>query len=236
MPSSSNVPRTGLLSQMPQFDPRKVPVAAWDAHLPAVPLARQTADALRTRFAQPPSWYPEVRQEPRFTQRSITPAAVLVPLVMRDELTVLLTQRTQQLSNHAGQVAFPGGKQDAEDRDAMATALREAQEEVGLDASHVEVLGNLPSYQTGTAFVVTPVVGLVQPHLSLRPNPEEVDQVFEVPLRFLLDPANHRRHYLEWQGQRREWFSMPYNDAGHERFIWGATAGMLRNFYRFMSA
>ncbi|MGE8396717.1 MAG: NUDIX hydrolase, partial [Comamonas sp.] len=135
-----------------------------------------------------------------------------------------------------GQVAFPGGKQDPEDANPTATALREAQEEVGLAAQQVEVLGSLPVYETGTAFIVTPVVALVQPDVVLTPNPDEVADVFEVPLRFLLDPANHQRHRLQWQGLEREWFSMPYDDAGKERYIWGATAGMLRNFYRFMLA
>lgn len=207
-----------------------------DDHLPSVSLMQQTPSALRARFVQPPLWQPEVRKEGRFADRTPAQAAVLVPLVQREELTVLLTQRTAHLSTHSGQVAFPGGKRDPEDIDAVATALREAQEEVGLDASQVEVLGSLPVYETGTAFLVTPVVALVEPTVQLQPNPYEVADVFEVPLRFLLNPSNHRRHRLQWQGVEREWFSMPYDDAGVERYIWGATAGMLRNFYRFMSA
>jgi 8-oxo-dGTP pyrophosphatase MutT (NUDIX family) len=157
-------------------------------------------------------------------------------LVLREELTVLLTQRTEHLSTHSGQVAFPGGRQDPGDKDAAATALREAQEEVGLDAQHVEVLGSLPVYETGSSFLVTPVVALVQPNAPLHANPYEVADMFEVPLRFLLNPAHHQRHRLHWQGRDREWFSMPFSDAGQERYIWGATAGMLRNFYCFMSA
>ena len=221
---------------IPNFDPRQVPVVGRDMHLPAVPAAQQSPSALRARFAQPPQWRPEVRKEQRFASRAPASAAVLVPLVQRNELTVLLTQRTQQLSTHSGQIAFPGGKQDPEDADAVATALREAHEEVGLPAQQVEVLGSLPLYETGTAFMVTPVVALVQPDVVLQPNPDEVADVFEVPLRFLLDPANHQRHRLHWQGLEREWFSMPYMDGAAERYIWGATAGMLRNFYRFMSA
>jgi len=235
--SSSVTPQpVSLTARIPHFDPRTVPVVGVDAHLPPVPLAAQTPQALRARFARPPQWQPEVRVEGRFADRSPAQAAVLVPLVQRDELTVLLTQRTQHLSTHSGQVAFPGGKQDPEDRDAVATALREAYEEVGLEAGQTEVLGSLPVYETGTAFIVTPVVALVQPDVVLKPNPYEVAQVFEVPLRFLLDPAHHQRHRLQWQGMEREWWSMPYDDAGHERYIWGATAGMLRNFYRFMVA
>jgi 8-oxo-dGTP pyrophosphatase MutT (NUDIX family) len=114
--------------------------------------------------------------------------------------------------------------------------LREAQEEVGLDPKHVEVLGTLNEYVTGTAFIVTPVVALIDPAHVIVANPHEVDEVFEVPLEFLMNPAHHRRHAFESQGVRREWFSMPYQDQGQERFIWGATAGMLRNLYRFLSA
>ncbi|WP_420868927.1 CoA pyrophosphatase [Comamonas aquatica] len=225
-----------MTASIPNFDPRQVPVIGTDSHLPAVPAAGQTPQALRARFAHPPRWQPEVRKEARFAPRTPAHAAVLVPLVLREELTVLLTQRTEQLSTHSGQVAFPGGRQDPEDADATATALREAQEEVGLDPGQVEVLGSLPVYETGTAFMVTPVVALVQPDAALHPNPYEVADVFEVPLRFLLDPAHHQRHRLHWQGLEREWFSMPYLDGGRERYIWGATAGMLRNFYRFMVA
>ena len=235
-PTGGTAP-TGTPGRLPPaFDPRHAPLVGVDAHLPAVPLAWQTEAALRQRFAAAVQWEPELRREPRFSDRPPTQAAVLLPLVLREELTVLLTQRTEQLSTHSGQVAFPGGRQDPEDADATATALREAQEEVGLDPGQVEVLGSLPVYETGTAFMVTPVVALVQPDAPLHPNPYEVADVFEVPLRFLLDPAHHQRHRLHWQGLEREWFSMPYLDGGRERYIWGATAGMLRNFYRFMVA
>jgi 8-oxo-dGTP pyrophosphatase MutT (NUDIX family) len=221
---------------LPGFDPRSVPVVRVDSDLPAVPEAMQTAQALRQRFAHPPLWTPELLRERKFAQREPAHAAVLVPIVLRDQPTVLLTQRTLHLSTHSGQVAFPGGRSDPEDADAAATALREAQEEVGLAPEAVEVLGSLSTYVTGTSFIVTPVVGLVRPDCVLRPNPYEVAEVFEVPLAFLLNPANHRHHVFEWQGVRREWLSMPYEDGVHTRFIWGATAGMLRNFYRFMSA
>ena len=235
-PSPASRQPASLTASIPNFDPRQVPVIGTDSHLPAVPAAGQTPQALRARFAHPPRWQPEVRKEARFAPRTPAHAAVLVPLVLREELTVLLTQRTEQLSTHSGQVAFPGGRQDPEDADATATALREAQEEVGLDPGQVEVLGSLPVYETGTAFMVTPGVARVQPDAPLHPNPYEVADVFEVPLRFLLDPAHHQRHRLHWQGLEREWFSMPYLDGGRERYIWGATAGMLRNFSRFMGA
>ncbi len=224
------------LSKLPNFDPRTVPVAGVDSHLPPVPAERLQAQALRLRFAAPPAWEPEVRVEPRFTQRQPAQAAVLVPLVARAEPTLLLTQRTSHLANHSGQIAFPGGKVDPTDADVVDAALREAEEEVGLARDFVQVLGTLPIYTTGTAFIVTPVVALVQPGFTLTPNAGEVADVFEVPLSFLLDPANHRRHTLTAEGVRRDWFSMPYRDGEVERFIWGATAGMLRNFYRFLSA
>jgi 8-oxo-dGTP pyrophosphatase MutT (NUDIX family) len=201
-----------------------------------VPHAALDPQSLRQRFRMPPVWEAELRQEPRFTNRQSAAAAVLVPLVMREQLCVLLTQRTTQLANHSGQIAFPGGRQDAEDADAAACALREAKEEIGLDPHHVEVLGTLPTYTTGTMFVVTPVVALVAPDHRLALSPYEVADAFEVPLTFLMNPAHHRRHAIEVDGLRREWFAMPWQDGSREHFIWGATAGMLRNLYRFLSA
>lgn len=227
-----------MSSKLPFFDPRTVPVlpnALNEGLRPATP-KRLTADGLRSLFAEPPLWTPELHQEKRFTDRAPAQAAVLLPIVMRERLTLLLTLRTAHMSTHSGQIALPGGKIDATDADATAAALRETFEETGLLPDRVEVLGSLPPYLTGTAFTVTPVVGLVQPGFELVPNPDEVDDVFEVPLAFLMDPANHRRHALEFEGVVREWYSMPYVDAGRERFIWGATAGMLRNFYRLLSA
>ncbi len=228
------------LSALPHFDPRQVRVVGVDSHLSAVNADRLTAQALRKRFAVPPVWAPEVWAEKRFSDRKIAHASVLIPIIQRDQPTVLLTERTHHLSTHSGQIAFPGGKADDEDEDAAATALREAHEEVGLESRHVEVLGKLPVYVTGTAFIVTPIVALVHPGFTLTPNTHEVADVFEVPLAFLMDPAQHRRHAFEWESQRREWFSIPYQDTlapgAPERFIWGATAGMLRNFYRFLVA
>ncbi len=227
-------PRSAALA--PGFDPRTVPVLGVDVHLPAVPASALTADALRHRFAAPPLWSPEIERERIGTGHASAEAAVLIAIVLRDEPMLLLTERTQHLSTHSGQVAFPGGKRDPEDVDAAATALREAQEEVGLDPALAEVLGSLPPYVTGTGFVVTPVVALVQPQVRYQPNPHEVADLFEVPLAFVLDPAHHQRHALQRPEGLREWFSMPYQAGDKQHYIWGATAGMLRNFYRFMRA
>ena len=165
---------------------------------------------------------------PTFEVSTPRPAAVLVPLIRREpELTVLLTQRTEHLPSHPGQVAFPGGKIDETDEDAVAAALRETEEETGLARRFVTTIGFLDSYQTRTGFRVLPVVAMVEPGFELQPEEGEVAAIFEVPLRFLMDPGNHQEHSREWQGTRRKFYAMPYG----ERYIWGATAGMLRNLY-----
>lgn len=223
------------MTVIPTFDPRQVPVIGTDSHLLQVPAQSLLPEALAQRFASAHVWTPEMHSEPRFSERELVHASVLIPLVVRaGGLTVLLTQRATQMSSHSGQVAFPGGKADPQDADAVATALREAQEEIGLAPQFVQVLGELSIYTTGSAFIITPVVALVHEGFSVQANPHEVAEIFEVPLAFLMNPANHRRHAVEWAGQRREWLSMPYMDATAERFIWGATAGILRNFYRFV--
>jgi 8-oxo-dGTP pyrophosphatase MutT (NUDIX family) len=233
---SASIPPDTPLSKLPNFDPREVPVVGVDTHLPAVHPDQLAPEALRRRFAEPPAWEPEIWAEPRFTNRTTAEAAVLVPIVMRERPTVLLTQRTAHLSTHSGQVAFPGGKRDDTDTDPADTALREAHEEIGLERALAEVIGDMPVYKTGTMFVITPVIALVRPDYRLALNAHEVDDAFEVPLDFLMNPSHHRRHALEFSGVRREWFSMPYVEDGKERFIWGATAAMLRNFYRFLAA
>lgn len=229
---------------LPKFDPRSIPVQGVDDHLEGVSPDRLTPEALRSRFLAPPVWIPEHSVEKKFEDRQPALAAVLVPLVMREQLTLLLTQRTTNLSTHSGQIAFPGGRTDATDIDAVDTALREATEEIGLERHHVEVLGALPTYVTGTAYIITPVVALVRPGFEIQANPGEVADVFEVPLAYLMNPAHHRRHEFEFDGITRQWLSMPYIDrigdavgnVSKERYIWGATAGMLRNLYRFLSA
>lgn len=224
------------LSKLPNFDPRAVPALGVDSHLPAVVREALTPQALRERFLAPPNWEPEIWTERRFSDRPLSRASVLVPIVMRERPTVLLTERTTHLSTHSGQVAFPGGRRDETDIDAAHTALREAHEEIGLHSGLVEVIGQMPTYTTGSQFIITPVVALVSPDHRLTLNTFEVADAFEVPLDFLMNPAHHRRHAFEWAGTRREWFSMPYVDGTSERFIWGATAAMLRNFYRFLAA
>lgn len=211
-----------------------MPVVAIDRHLPKPDPVNLTPQAIVARFARRHDWTPELRKEAKFIDRAPAHASVLIPLVQRERLTVLLTLRPTHMNSHSGQIAFPGGKADPEDSDAVATALREAREEVGLEPRFVEVIGTLPIYTTGSAFIVTPVVALVNPGFTLHPNADEVDDVFEVPLDFLMDPANHRHHVVDLGGEKRNWLSMPYTDGTTERFIWGATAGMLRNFYRFL--
>ena len=222
----------------PVFEPEVLPIEATGAGLPRVAGYRLTPAGLRERFAQRLAWAPEPFEtlaehgDPRA-------AAVLVPLVVRDEqLSVLLTQRADHLSDHAGQISFPGGRREPSDPDAVATALREAQEEVALAPDRVEVLGALPDYLTGTGFRVTPVVGLVHSPFAVRADTLEVAEIFEVPLPFLMNPANHEVRLLRWEGGERRFFAMPYPrpSAGGQYFIWGATAGMLRNFYRFLAA
>lgn len=162
----------------------------------------------------------------------LVPAAVLVPLVERPEgMTVLLTQRTAHLSHHAGQVSFPGGRIEAEDADALAAALRETEEEIGLDRRCIHHLGWLDDYVTGTGFRITPAVGVLEPPLALVPDPFEVADVFEVPLSFVLDAANHQRHSRMVEGRDRPYYAIPYED----RFIWGATAGMLINLFEVLT-
>jgi len=155
------------------------------------------------------------------------PAAVLVPIIDRGEPTVLLTIRTQELATHAGQVAFPGGKIDPDDENPVAAALREAKEEIGLAPALVEPLGYLDLYLTFTGFRILPTVARVKPDFTLTLNPREVTEAFEVPLTFLMTPANHQRKSREWKGVTREFYAMPYEN----RYIWGATAGILRNLY-----
>jgi 8-oxo-dGTP pyrophosphatase MutT (NUDIX family) len=221
-------------------DPRAVPVLGNDAHLAEVAVDRLHADALRQRLATPPRWTPETLGDGGlFEGHQRISASVLVPLVQRDAgVTVLLTQRTSHLRDHAGQISFPGGRAEASDADAIDTALRETEEEVGLARRHVEVIGALPVYHTVTNYDVTPIVALVHPPFELAIDAHEVAEAFEVPLAFLMTPAHHQRHVFEFAGGQRAFLSMPWPrpDGQGDYFIWGATAAMLRNFYRLLSA
>ena len=215
------------------FDPEALPVESL-AGEPAVAPIRLNEAWLRERFANPPPWKPESFEERLLPKPASepTPASVLMPIVVRDDgLTMLLTKRTAHLNDHAGQISLPGGRVDQSDTSPIETALRETEEEVGLHRRHIDVLGTLPDYFTGTGFRVTPVVSLVQPPFDLRADPFEVAEIFEVPLAFLLNGANHQRRSIELPGiGRRTFYTMPY-----ERFfIWGATAGMLRNLFHFL--
>lgn len=164
-------------------------------------------------------------------KRTHRPAAVLVPVVLRDEMpSVLLTRRTEHLHHHPGQISFPGGRVEAGDASAVDTALRETEEEIGLHRRHVELLGALPDYLTGTGFRVTPVVGLVHPPFELKLDAFEVAEAFEVPLAHFLDPANHEEHSIVHEGRVRRFHAMPY----HGYFIWGATAGIIMSMYRLL--
>ncbi len=219
----------------PLFDPQQLPIEAI-AGEPPVAAERLNPDWLRQRFAGlPPNWIPEAgeRALPGRAERAPTAASVLVPLVRRAHgLTVLLTQRTAHLTDHAGQISFPGGRAESYDSDAVDTALRESEEEIGLRREHVEVLGCLPHYLTGTGYCVTPVVALLQPPFEVTADPSEVAAIFEVPLAFLMDGANHQRLSVDLPGGRRTFYAMPYEAY----YIWGATAGMLRNLFHFLRA
>lgn len=221
------------------FDPREVAIESIAGEA-AVAAERLRADWLRQRFTAPPIWTPELHADARLRALDAaampgTPASVLMPIILREAgPTLLLTQRTAHLHDHAGQVSLPGGRVDPGDLSAIDTALRETEEEVGLHRDHIEVIGTLPDYLTVTGYRVTPVVSLVQPPFDLRADPFEVAEIFEVPLSFLMDGSNHQRRTAELPAPigRRTFYAMPY-----ERFfIWGATAAMLRNLYHFLRA
>ncbi len=169
---------------------------------------------------------PELKED-LAAMRPPRPAAVLVPILLGTELSVLLTQRSHDMSSHPGQISFPGGKLEDSDAGAIACALREAREEIGLAAEFVEPLGFLDAYRTGTGFEISPVVGLVRPGFALKLDRREVLEAFEVPLRYLMDPDNQRKGTREWRGRQRTFYAITYEG----RYIWGATAGMLKNMH-----
>ncbi|MFZ6771432.1 CoA pyrophosphatase [Undibacterium sp. SXout7W] len=217
------------------FNPEHLLIHSF-ANEPAVNPEHLSPEWLRQRFARQRIWTPESTDEHVLANNlDFRPASVLIPIVIRDHgLTILLTQRAANLNHHAGQISFPGGRVEKLDSNPVETALREAEEEVGLERQHVSILGTLPDYKTGTGYQVTPVVSLVQPPFHLKADPGEVASIFEVPLAFLMDGKNHqRRAYALPDGSgERVFYAMPYQ----KHFIWGATAGMLRNLFHMIRA
>ncbi len=216
------------MSMLPARDSRPFHIPEGDPRLWLYPLLRpleeargMTAAPERGDFDLNPQMRDEAGEMPL-----LRPAAVLVPIVDRPSgLTVLLTRRSAHLSSHAGQVAFPGGRIDDGDDGPVGAALRETEEETGIPPSFVTPVGLLDPYETGSGFVIVPVVGVLREGCTPRPNPGEVDEIFEVPLDFLMDTANHQRHSGVWQGRERRYYAMPYESHN----IWGATAGMIVN-------
>lgn len=234
-PSASLRPRRPPVR--PSFDPMTQPWSPSALPFTAVPPHRLTPHALRHVLSGEIQRSLDIPNESliRLPGREGTPveAAVLVPIVMRpDGLTVLLTQRTAHLNDHAGQISFPGGRVESSDADVQATALRETEEETGLSREFIECLGGLPRYVTGTGFAVSPITALVRPGFTLSPDTFEVAEVFEVPLSFLTDPSNYRFHRAELaDGRVRQYYSVPWN----QYFIWGATAAMLLGMCQILS-
>ena len=220
----------------PTFDPQVQPwVPASGSHglIPNDVLSPDFVRSVLGRAIEQPLGLPDELVTSYAKTAAMIEAAVLVPLVLRDNgLTVLLTQRTDHLHDHAGQVSFPGGRVEQADQDPIATALRETHEETGVTAEHVDVIGRLPRYITGTGYAITPVTGLVRPTFSLAPDEFEVAEVFEVPLSFLTNPASYRLHQARMpDGTVRYFYSVPWNNF----FIWGATAAMLRGMYQVLA-
>ena len=242
--SKTSIPEEGAINLVapPGFDAQAIPIHQVCADQKRVLPELLQPEALKARLQSPPQWQPEITDENRHVIAAdiiarrqaagkVTRAAVLIPLLLKESgLSVLLTQRTNHLRDHAGQISFPGGRMDPEDQSPNDTALRESHEEIGLDPKRVEIIGHLPEYLTVSGYSVTPVVGLVQPQAEYVLDTFEVADVFEVPLEFLLDPANHQVRLWESEQGGRRFYSMPYEN----RFIWGATAGMLRNLYHLL--
>jgi 8-oxo-dGTP pyrophosphatase MutT (NUDIX family) len=215
------------------FDPELLPIDSIAGESPVAP-ERLTGEWLRSHVAASPEGQPEALDESVGRRPVMIPAAVLIPLVLRPGgLTILLTQRTAHLNNHAGQISFPGGRAEHYDTSPADTALREAQEEIGLERDRVDIIGKLPDYLTGTGYHVVPVVGLITPPFDVVADPNEVAEIFEVPLAYLMNGEHHQRLSFDLPaGGRRSFYAMPYE----RYFIWGATAGMLRNLFHFLRA
>lgn len=219
---------------IPSIDPLLLPIESV-ANEPALPAAHLQEQWIRQRFIQDLPWSPEMRGDLGFDVKPWKHAAVLILIVMRQSgPTVLFTKRTANLREHAGQVSFPGGRVDPEDKHLIDTALRETEEETGIDRADIDVIGQLPAYETRTGYTITPVVGMIKKPFHVQMNETEVDEIFEVPLSFLMNGAHHQRRILaaSESNTRKLIYAIPY-----ERFfIWGATAGMLRNLFHFFRA
>lgn len=237
----SNPPRARRPAVRPLFDPMAQPWQPADRGLSALPASVLTSERLRDQLRRPEfasgRWTldPLNLEVDPYPGRDGAPvlAAVLIPMMMRPEgVSVMLTQRAAHLHDHAGQISFPGGRVETSDGTPVAAALREAEEETGLPVDRVEVLGSMPDYLTSTGFSITPVVSLVRTDFAPSIDTFEVAELFEVPLSFLMDPANHRLYQAQLpDGRVRQYYAMPFGD----RFIWGATAGILRNLYRTLA-
>jgi 8-oxo-dGTP pyrophosphatase MutT (NUDIX family) len=218
------------------FDPAAQPWVCAGDNLAPIPPSLLVSDSLRAVLREPEVWRMEspLGHDAHYVSQDAAPvlAAVLIPIVGgKEEASIMLTQRTIHLRNHAGQISFPGGCIEPDDANPVAAALREAREETGLSATHVEVLGSMPVYKTRTGFAITPVVALVRPGFSLLPDTSEVARIFEIPLAFLMNPANHRLYQAEMpDGGVRQYYAIPWQ----EYFVWGATAGILRNIYHLL--
>ena len=228
-------------------DPASLPFELAGEGLAAISSDRLTHHALLQAFSLQLAWQPELTGDQfRLNKKPLRPASVMIALIEslthQGQLDLLLTRRSSTLREHSGQIAFPGGRVDESDQDDTSAALREAFEEIGLLPDNVRVLGHLSRYVTGTGFDIAPVVGIVEGSYEPVLSEAEVSEVFRVPLQFLMNPANHRRHRIEiaptetTPGGQRSFYSMPYEVNGGSYFIWGATAAMLRNFYRMLQA
>jgi 8-oxo-dGTP pyrophosphatase MutT (NUDIX family) len=215
-------------SKMPPLSASNVTTTDLDAEL-FENLARSRLLANAPAFNDPQSSGDEdLNPDAKISGTAPRHAAVLIPVVARSPLSIILTERTAHLSSHAGQIAFPGGKIEADDASPLAAAVRETQEEIALDPTFIEPLGYLPTYRTGTGFIITPSVALVRPGFELVADPTEVADIFEVPFAFLMDEANHKIESRTWRGAERRFYAMPYGT----HYIWGATAGIIRSLFR----
>jgi 8-oxo-dGTP pyrophosphatase MutT (NUDIX family) len=224
------------------IDPRQLPLDRGfddpDVRGEALGRERLSPAGLRRRFSSARHWVPELQSDLRLESPGPhKPAAVLIPLIQYgDRVNVLLTQRSRHLHAHAGQISFPGGRIEASDHGPVEAALREAAEETGLGIERIELLGTLPIYLTVTGYEVTPVVGMMAGPIDVRVEASEVEDAFEVPLSFLMDPANQQRRLVTAGGERRFVYTTPYYDGSRERMIWGVTAAILRNLYAYLRA